>query len=78
MRYSNPELDRLLERARELTDVNERRRLYTEAQRIILDDAPMIFTNYFPVLKAANKRVQGLKVLPDPSILSYRQIWIQR
>jgi peptide/nickel transport system substrate-binding protein len=78
MRYSNPQLDRLLERARELTDINERRRLYTEAQRIILDDAPMIFTNYFPVLKAANKRVQGVKVLPDPSILSYRQIWIQR
>ncbi|MDR7520398.1 MAG: ABC transporter substrate-binding protein [Armatimonadota bacterium] len=78
MRYSNAQVDRLLDRAREITDVNERRRLYAEAQRFIVDDAPMIFTNYFPVLKAASKRVQGLKVLPDPSILSYREIWLQR
>ncbi len=78
MRYSNPELDRLLERAREITDTAERRRLYSQAQRIILVDAPMVFTNYFPVLKAANKMMQGLAVLPDPSILSYREVWLQK
>jgi len=78
MGYSNPEVDRLLDRAREVFDREQRRQLYIQAQRLILDDAPMIFTYYFPVIKAAHRRVQNLTILPDPSVIFYREAWIKR
>ena len=40
--YSNPEVDRLIERAALVTGENERRRYYSEAQRLIAEDAPYI------------------------------------
>jgi oligopeptide transport system substrate-binding protein len=40
--YRNPRLDQLLEKAREETDYAERVKLYREAERIIMEDAPWI------------------------------------
>lgn len=41
-RYSNPEVDRLLDRASAALDQPERLRLYSEAQKIIAEEAPYI------------------------------------
>ena len=41
--YNNPELDELLERGRGSLDPEERLQIYAEAQRIVREDAPMIF-----------------------------------
>ncbi len=42
--YSNPEVDQLLEAARVELDVNKRLQLYQQAEQLIVDDAPVIFT----------------------------------
>ncbi len=42
--YSNPALDALLDKARVEQDVQKRIALYQEAERIIVQDAPVIFT----------------------------------
>jgi len=42
-RYSNPELDRLIERAQSTVDEKLRHRLYRTAERRIIADAPWIF-----------------------------------
>jgi peptide/nickel transport system substrate-binding protein len=41
--YSNPDVDALLEQARQSTDQNERARLYREVQAIVYEDAPWLF-----------------------------------
>ncbi len=41
-RYSNPDLDALLDRARETQDMAERQALYQQAEQMILDDAAWI------------------------------------
>jgi peptide/nickel transport system substrate-binding protein/oligopeptide transport system substrate-binding protein len=40
--YNNPEVDKLIENARSTTDTAERNRIYNEAERKILVDAPLI------------------------------------
>ena len=42
MRYSNPEVDRLLEKARVETDTVRRMQLYTQAEEMIVADAPWV------------------------------------
>src|SRR4030095_15997179 len=42
-RYSNGQVDALLEQARTTTDASARAALYQRAQRLIIDDAPAIF-----------------------------------
>jgi oligopeptide transport system substrate-binding protein len=41
--YKNPEVDRLLELAASSTEPAEQEKVYRECQKVILDDAPMIF-----------------------------------
>ncbi|MDP9363407.1 MAG: ABC transporter substrate-binding protein, partial [Chloroflexota bacterium] len=41
--YSNPEFDRLLEQGRAATDLEERKRVYSEAQKILLQDVPVFY-----------------------------------
>ena len=44
--YSNPEVDKLLEAARVELDVNKRLQLYQQAEQLIVNDAPAIFTEH--------------------------------
>jgi oligopeptide transport system substrate-binding protein len=46
--YDNPAVDALLAKARPLTNLGERYKLYREAERIVIDDAPWVFL-YNPV-----------------------------
>jgi len=41
--YANPEVDRLIRAAAVVTDINERTRLYQEAQRIVVDEAAYVY-----------------------------------
>ncbi len=42
-RYSNPRIDRLLEEGRIETDHEERKKIYLDFQRFLLEDAPVVF-----------------------------------
>ena len=43
-KYSNPKVDALLDAARVERDVTKRMQMYQEAEQIIVDDAPVLFT----------------------------------
>ena len=45
-RYENPEVDDLLNQAKEVSDQEERKALYQKAEQIIVDDAPWVFLGY--------------------------------
>lgn len=42
-RYSNPRIDALLERGRQILDHEERKKIYLDFQRFLLEDAPAVF-----------------------------------
>ena len=44
--YENPEVDKLLDQAQEVTDQEERKTLYHQAEQLIVDDAPWVFLGY--------------------------------
>lgn len=58
-RYSNPTLDDLYVQGRGTTDLEERKRIYTEAAQILNEDVPNIFQWSPNSLFAVNNRVQN-------------------
>ncbi len=64
-RYSNPEVDDLLEQARVSTDSDERLDLYAQVQQIIVEEAPQIYIWNGEEILAARSNVQGLELSPS-------------
>ena len=61
-RYSNPEVDRIIEQAFNSTDREQAKTLYFKAQEIISSDVPM-FPLWYPAnMVVANKRVNNIKI----------------
>lgn len=52
--YNNPKIDKLLEDGRKTFDLNERRKIYADFQRYIVDDSPAIFL-YYPKVYSIEK-----------------------
>lgn len=67
-KYSNPEIDRLLEEARTVSDAEARKGLYHQAQQILSQDLPLIYLYYSPWLYGVDQGVQGFKPYPDGMI----------
>lgn len=63
--YSNPEVDKLLEQARESTDQAERARLYRQMQQIVHDDAPWVFVANWKQNAVTTAAVQDFKLQPS-------------
>jgi len=62
--YSNPELDALLEAARVETDVTKRIAVYQQAEQIIVNDAPVIFTTHSQSFMLVKPHIQGFVMTP--------------
>ncbi|MFC0339611.1 ABC transporter substrate-binding protein [Paracoccus niistensis] len=66
--YSNPEVDRLLNEARTLTDPAQRKERYDAAQAILQQDLPVSYLYYQAWLYGVDAGVQGFKPYPDGMI----------
>lgn len=60
-KYRNPRVDELLDRGRTTAAIAERVRIYREAQRLIVQDAPMVFLFHEKRTYAHRKAVSGFK-----------------
>ena len=76
--YSNPELDALLEQGRQVSDQEERRAIYVEAQELILDQAPHVFLFHSSQYEALRQDVRGFEHFPNTSYLGLRTTWLDR
>jgi peptide/nickel transport system substrate-binding protein len=74
-RYSNPQVDTLLEQARATEDQSKRKQLYQEAQKIIVGDAPVVFTTDPTVPQISSKKVQNFQLIPD-GINRFSEVWL--
>lgn len=74
--YSNPELDTLLEAARVEQDVTKRIEMYQQAEQMIVDDAPVLFTTHSLSYILVKPYVKGYVFTPiDVPIERY--MWLE-
>ncbi|MCC7117507.1 MAG: peptide ABC transporter substrate-binding protein [Anaerolineales bacterium] len=74
--YSNPELDTLLEQARVEPDVTKRIALYQQAEQIIVNDAPALYTVHSLSYQLVKPYVKGFTFTPV-SIPLERYLWLE-
>ncbi|HLL60866.1 MAG TPA: ABC transporter substrate-binding protein [Candidatus Nitrosocosmicus sp.] len=53
--YKNVKIDKLLEDGRSITDLDERKKIYTDFQKVIMDDLPAYFI-YYPYVYTISKK----------------------
>ncbi len=63
--YSNPKVDELLEKAREVTDQAERAGLYKQMQEIVQEDAPWVFVANWKQNAVTKASVENFKLQPS-------------
>ena len=74
--FSNPEVDRLLDAARQETDLSLRYEMYIEAQRIIHAYVPIIYMTEGETLAAIRNNVRGFSLSPAGHH-SYWTAWLE-
>lgn len=75
--FVDPEVDRMLEEAREMRHDGERLEQYRAIERRVLEQAPLIPLYHEIVLYACNPRVRGIEFGPyGISMLPFARIWI--
>ncbi len=67
-KYSNAEMDRLLNAARAVYDPVERKKLYDAAQDIAFDEMPLLYLYNQPWYFATSTRLTGFQLHPDGMI----------
>jgi len=82
-RYRNPQVDGLLERADRATNEADRIRLYREAERLIVEDAPWILLNYYstdllvhPAVRNVVEQLSPMDSSPTISLVQMRLVWL--
>ncbi len=76
-KYSNPKVDELLRQARSSPSQAERKRFYTEAVRLLIEDSPLVFVHHDAWTKAWDERVQGYVEIPDGR-MRLERVWLAR
>lgn len=72
-RYSNPDMDRLLERGRTTMDRAERRGIYRAAQRILAEDLPYLPLWWWKNVIVKKPGLRGFVAYPDGELISLKQ-----
>jgi peptide/nickel transport system substrate-binding protein len=67
-KYSNPQVDKLLDQARTETNQDARKQEYDKAAKMIVDDASYIYLYNPDVVQGWSKKLSGYEVRPDRAI----------
>lgn len=76
-RYSNVQIDELTDRGRRVIDVEERKKIYSEVQKILAEELPYIYLWYPHNIVVMNERVQGFVMYPDGDFASLKNVWLE-
>lgn len=73
--YADPKVQTLLDAARLLNDMTQRKRAYRQVTEILADDVPYVWL-YFPKeYKLASTKVQGFNHVPD-GMMRFQTVWL--
>jgi peptide/nickel transport system substrate-binding protein len=67
-KYSNPEVDKLLDQARTSTDLAARKASYDAAREILVNDLPIVYLYHVTWIWALDKKIEGFIAYPDGMI----------
>jgi peptide/nickel transport system substrate-binding protein len=73
---SNPKLDELLDRTREVSSQAERKKLYSEVTRLLQDELPMLYVVHPIEPKGFGPRVQNYEPIPD-GMMRFKDVWLK-
>jgi peptide/nickel transport system substrate-binding protein len=73
---SNPQIDALLDKTREVSSQPERKKLFSELTKILQDELPMVYIVHPIEPKAFGLRVQGYEPVPD-GMMRFRTVWVK-
>lgn len=76
-KYSNPEVDALLEEGRVTLDEEARKAIYKEAQKMIAEDAPMAFLYMNSFTVAMRDNVKGYTVHPTAATIFMKDVYFE-
>ncbi|MFQ5854072.1 MAG: ABC transporter substrate-binding protein [Anaerolineae bacterium] len=75
MNFSHDEIDELLEAQREVANPEERKKIIAEAEQMIIDQVPMVFYHFIPIVRAHSQRMQDYVQQPD-GMMRFETVWI--
>ncbi len=78
VKYSDPELDAMLERARTITDRGDRARIYRDVMRRLAVQGPKAFLYLEADFHAFPRTLRGFRFDPTNSFRSLREVWFER
>jgi peptide/nickel transport system substrate-binding protein len=73
-RYRNGEIDRLLEQGRLTFDELERKRIYSQMQKILAEDLPYLPLWWWKNVVVKKPSIQGFVPYPDGELISFKQV----
>ncbi len=73
--YTNPRVQTLLDAARLLSDMGQRKRAYSEVTRILADDMPYAWLTFPKEYKLVSTKVHGFVQVPD-GMMRFRTVWL--
>jgi len=73
---SNPQIDAILDKTREISSQADRKKLYSELTRILHDEFPMIYTVHPIEPKAFSPKVMGYEPVPD-GMMRFKDVWLR-
>lgn len=74
--WQSPKLDDLIEKARAERDTAKRKELYASAERLLMDEGPVVVAFFRPMLSAMRKGVKGFEVHPT-TWMDVRATWLE-
>ena len=75
--YSNPALDRLVEAGMRTIDVDERKKIYAQVQRLAADDLPYVSLWWLDNVAVMNRRLANFEPYPNGSLRSLATLTLQ-
>lgn len=71
-KYSNPEIDQLLDKARTLQDQAARKTAYDQVQKVLACTGPVAHLTYGTLFSAMRDKLQGYEVMPNRSLVTLK------
>jgi peptide/nickel transport system substrate-binding protein len=63
--YSNPQMDQLLDQSRTTLDQDKRKQIYSQIEKLIADDAPLLYIWHDKLYLGASRKVAGVQFYGD-------------
>jgi peptide/nickel transport system substrate-binding protein len=76
--YSNPKVDELLKKGRQLVTPEERKPVYDEAQKIVAEEAPLAYFFHYEQYEAVANYVKGYQHMPNQTKITFVDTWLDK